>query len=321
MREFLGRRVICAPMAAVTSADFRYMVRKFTDTLVFSEMCSAHALVHNPNLLTARIYAWDHPIALQIYGANPGKMVEAAKIAEKLGADVLDINMGCARRIITKQGAGAAFLKKPEFARNLIRELIKNVSIPVSLKTRIGWDKFQPGFFEQISDCDLAFLTIHGRTARAGFSGDVDTGAIASVKKILSVPVVGNGNLFTPGKAVEMLEKTGCDAVMVARGMMGRPRFAEACINAVNGEPVREVSEEEIISDLLEHARKFCEINATTSLKKFRQHIYWYFKTFRKTPEFYDRIQKVNDYNHLEAFVEWFSGSVPSARENGSHQA
>lgn len=318
MQKFLVRKVICAPMSAVTSADFRYMVRKYTDTLVFTEMCSAHALVHNPNLLNARIYEWDHPIALQIYGADIQKMVEAARIAEKLGADLVDINMGCARRIITKQGAGAALLKRPEFARQLIKEITRNVSIPVSVKTRIGWDSFQPEFFEKIADCDLAFLTIHGRTAKAGFSGDVDFEAIACVKKILGKAVVGNGNLFTPGKVVEMLQKTGCDAVMVARGMMGRPRFPSQCIETINSEQSREITREEIISDLLEHGRKFCEINGTTSLKKFRQNIYWYFKTFRKSPEFYEKVHEVKDLSHLEKFLEWFSRSVPSAREKES---
>ncbi|MEM3412605.1 MAG: tRNA-dihydrouridine synthase [Thermoplasmata archaeon] len=305
-------------MAAVTSPDFRYMIRKYTDTLVFTEMCSAHALVHNPALLSARIYEWDHPIGLQIYGADIRRMVEAAKIAERLGADIIDINMGCARRIITKQGAGAALLKKPEFARQLIKEIVRNVSVPVSVKTRIGWDNFQPDFFEAIADCDLAFVTVHGRTAKAGFSGDVDFDAIASLKKILGTVIVGNGNIFAPGKAVEMLKKTGCNAVMVARGMMGRPYFPSQCIKAVNDETFHEPTKNEILSDLLEHARKFCEINGTTALKKFRQHIYWYFKTFRKSPEFYEKIQEVKEFCQLVKLLEWYTRSVPSAREKES---
>lgn len=305
-------------MVGVTSADFRHIVRKYTDTLVFTEMCSAHAILHNPNLLCARIYEWDHPIGLQLYGSQIEKMVEAAKIAEKLGADCIDINMGCARKIITKQGAGAAFLKNPNYAKKLINEIIKNVSIPVSIKTRIGWDTFQPEFFEKIADCDLAFVTVHGRTAKAGFSGDVNLEAISLVKKILSVPVIGNGNIFSPQKAVEMLQKTGCDAVMVARGMMGRPNFPSQCIKAVNGEnPGKDVLES-ILSDLLEHAKKFCEINGTTLLKGFRQHIYWYFKSFRKTPEFYEKVQEIKEYSHLERFIEWYLRSVPSVREKES---
>lgn len=318
MPKILGRKVICAPMASVTTADFRYMIRKTTDTLIFTEMCSAHALVHNPSLFCARIFEWDHPIGVQIYGVDIGKMVAAAKITEKLGADVVDINMGCARRIITKQGAGSALLKKPVLARQLIREIIKNVSIPVSVKTRIGWSNFQPEFFEAIADCDIAFLTVHGRTALAGFSGDVDFEAISNVKKILSVPVVGNGNIFSPQKAVEMLKKTECDAVMVARGMMGRPSFPSMCMKALEGEIIRRAGEDVVFSELLEHARKFCEINKTKSLKKFHRHIYWYFKTFRKTSEFYEKVKAVKDYEELEKFLEWFSNSVPSVREKES---
>ncbi|MEM3445166.1 MAG: tRNA-dihydrouridine synthase [Thermoplasmata archaeon] len=321
MEKLLARKVLCAPMAAVTSGDFRYMLRKYTDTLVFTEMCSAHALVHNPNLLSARVYEWDHPIGLQIYGSDIEKMVMAAKIAERLGADCVDINMGCARHIITKQGAGSALLKKPEFARKLIKEIIKNVSVPVSVKTRIGWDGFQAEFFEGISDCELAFVTVHGRTAKAGFSGEVNLEAIRAVKGILSVPVVGNGDIFVPAKALEMMQKTGCDAVMVARGMMGRPCFPGQCIRVLNGDKPGRIEIEAVLSDLAEHARKFCEINGTKLLKGFRQHIYWYFKTFRKPPEFYAKIQEIKEISHLEKFLEWYGKSVPSAREKESSEA
>ncbi|MGB9635701.1 MAG: tRNA dihydrouridine synthase [Thermoplasmata archaeon] len=300
-------------MAGVTSADFRYIVRKYTSTLLYTEMCSAHALVHNPGLECAKLYEWDHPAGIQIYGAKPEIMAKAAVIAEKLGADVVDINMGCARRIITKQGAGAALLRNLGVAKKIVREVRKSISLPLSIKTRIGWEQFDRKIFEEIATWEIDFLTVHGRTARAGFSGKVDYDALREIKEIVSFPVIGNGNIFRAEDAKVMQGHTKCDAVMVARGMMGKPAFPAECIAFMAGHSYQTPDIEKIMEDILSQAQKFCENRGKDTLKKFRQHIYWYFKNFRKPPEFYTKILDVETYPELVEFLDWFSMLCPQS--------
>jgi len=299
-------RVLCAPIAGYTSADFRLMLRKYTNGLIYTEMCSAHAIVNNPEIAAARIYPFDHPIALQIYGSVPERMARAASVAERIGADVIDINMGCSRRIITKQGAGAALLRNTQLAKEIINAVKSAVSVPVSVKTRLGWQAFEPAFFEELNTTEIDFITVHGRTASAGFSGAVEHDAIAKIRELMSIPVIGNGDIFTPEQAKAMIEKTGCYGVMLGRGMLGRPWFVRNCISAVDGGEYINKNREEILAELYEHAQKYCEIFHTNALKKFRHHIYMYIKGFRKTQEVFERIRKIENLSQLDNFISWF---------------
>ncbi len=243
----LSGRVVLAPMAGVTDFAFREICRSCGAALTTTEMVSARALTYGDHKSRELLMPGDDetPMAVQLFGHEPDVMEQAAGIAAELsGAAVLDINMGCPVGKIVKSGDGSALMKTPELAAHIIEKACKAVSVPVTVKFRKGWDHGSVNAVEFAKICEQAGasgITVHGRTRTQMYAGRADWDIIRDVKKAVSIPVTGNGDVFSGADAVHMLQYTGCDFVMIGRGSFGDPWIFERANAAVKGEPEPEL--------------------------------------------------------------------------------
>lgn len=281
----IENRVICAPICGATKIPYRRLVKRYGSDLSYTEMIKAVALVRG----TARSYELaeikpdEHPIGAQICGAKPDEMAEAGRIMEGLGFDTIDINMGCPVPKVVREGAGAALMKDPKHVAAVVSSVAKAVSIPVTIKIRSGWTKNQVNALDVVKAAEQAgaqMVSIHGRARSQHHKGDIDYGTIAEVKNKVSIPVVGNGGIFKPEDAVRMVQETGCDAVMIARGGYGRPWFFRDCAFALRGDEVPDSPEipelRQVIEEHFEGSLKV--LGEGKGVRTFRKIASWYFK-------------------------------------------
>jgi len=224
----LQNSLLMAPMAGITSLPFRLIVKRFGADLVSTEMVSAAGLARKqPRTLDyLRTDPGEGPLSVQIFGSEPGAMAVAARAAVDCGAGVVDINMGCPVRKVVKTGAGAALLRDPALAGKIVNAVRRAVEVPVTVKIRSGWSKQKPNAREVSQAAESAgadAVIVHPRAATQGFSGSADWSVIRSVKERIEIPVIGNGDVRTPGDAQAMREVTGCDGVMIGRAAVGNP--------------------------------------------------------------------------------------------------
>jgi nifR3 family TIM-barrel protein len=227
----LGERpVMLAPMEDVTDASFRLICRELGADLVYTEFVSSDALIRNIAATTRKleINPGERPAAIQIYGREPEPMVEAARIARQANPDFIDINFGCPVKKVAGKGAGAGLLRDVPKMLQITRAVVDAVDIPVTVKTRLGWDhdsRIIVDLAEQLQDCGIAALTVHGRTRSQLYTGQADWEMIARVKENprLHIPIIGNGDITTPQLAAEAFDRYGVDGVMVGRASIGAP--------------------------------------------------------------------------------------------------
>lgn len=227
----LGERpVALAPMEDVTDASFRLICKEMGADMTYSEFVSADALIRNISATTRKLYIseGERPTAIQIYGKEVGPMVEAAKIVEEAGPDIIDINFGCPVKKVAGKGAGAGMLRNIPLMLEITRAVVDAVRLPVTVKTRLGWDhdsRIIVDLAEQLQDCGVQAITVHGRTRSQLYSGTADWEMIARVKENprLTIPVIGNGDITSPEKAVEAFDRYGVDGIMVGRASIGAP--------------------------------------------------------------------------------------------------
>lgn len=224
------RPVLLAPMEDVTDPAFRLMCKRFGADMVYTEFVSADALIRSVNKTAQKlnISEEERPVAIQIYGRDVDTMVQAARIVEQAGPDVLDINFGCPVKRVAGKGAGAGMLQNVPLMLEITREVVRAVKVPVTVKTRLGWDeshKIIVDLAEQLQDCGIRALTIHGRTRAQMYTGEADWTLIGEVKRNprMHIPIIGNGDITTPERARECFERYGVDAVMIGRASFGRP--------------------------------------------------------------------------------------------------
>lgn len=227
----LGKRpVLLAPMEDVTDPAFRLMCKNFGADMVYTEFVSADALIRSVSKTEQKLNISDEerPVAIQIYGKDTATMVEAARIVEEARPDLLDLNFGCPVKRVAGKGAGAGMLQNIPKMLEITRAVVDAVNIPVTVKTRLGWDansKIIVELAEQLQDCGIAALTIHGRTRAQMYTGEADWTLIGEVKKNprMRIPVIGNGDITTPQRAKECFDLYGVDAIMIGRASFGRP--------------------------------------------------------------------------------------------------
>lgn len=225
----LSSPLLLAPMEDVTAQPFRRLAKRIAQPgLVFTEFVSAMAIHYGAlkTLKKMQIHPEERPLAIQIFGSEPDVMAETARIAEEMGADVLDINMGCWVPKVCKTGSGAALLKDPDTAEKIVQAVVRAVKIPVSVKVRAGWDYSlfaAPDLARRFQDAGIQMLTLHARFAKQGFEGEADWRLIESLRGAVQIPLVGNGDVKTPEDARRMIEATGCDGVMVGRAAISNP--------------------------------------------------------------------------------------------------
>lgn len=219
-----------APMEDVTDPSFRLICREQGAAMVYTEFVSAEALVRNINSTTRKLTIDDRerPVAIQIYGREPDAMVEAARIVEKAQPDILDINFGCPVKKVAAKGAGAGMLRDPEKMLAITKAVVDAVNIPVTVKTRLGWDcenKIITSLAPRLQDCGIKALTIHGRTRSQMYTGDADWTLIGEVKSDsrMEIPIIGNGDIKTAQQAKDAFDEYGVDGVMIGRASFGAP--------------------------------------------------------------------------------------------------
>ena len=222
--------VFLAPMEDVTDVSFRLLCKKFGADMVYTEFISSDALIRNIQKTHQKltISEDERPVTIQIYGRDPEAMVEAAKICEEANPDIIDINFGCPVKKVAGKGAGSGMLRTPELMLDITKQVVKAVNIPVTVKTRLGWDnesKIIVSLAEQLQDCGIEALTIHGRTRAQMYTGEADWSLIADVKnnQRMHIPIIGNGDVGSPEVCKQRFEETGVDAVMIGRACFGAP--------------------------------------------------------------------------------------------------
>ena len=227
----LGRYpVLLAPMEDVTDLGFRLMCKEFGADLVYTEFVSSDALIRQVNKSMQKLAISDEerPVAIQIYGRDVDSMTDAARIVEEVKPDIIDLNFGCPVKRVAGKGAGAGMLQNVPLMLDIVRSVVKAVNTPVTVKTRLGWDessKIIVDLAEQLQDCGIKALTIHGRTRAQMYTGEADWTLIGEVKNNprMHIPVIGNGDITTPERAKECFDRYGVDAVMIGRASFGRP--------------------------------------------------------------------------------------------------
>lgn len=240
--QFGDRPLLLAPMEDVTDIGFRRLCKRYGAAMVYTEFVSAEALVRSVKSTMNKLTISDdeRPVGIQIYGRDVPQMVEAAKIVEEAGPDLIDINFGCPVKKVAGKGAGAGMLQNIPLLLDITREVVKAVKVPVTVKTRLGWNSNNliiTELAEQLQDCGIQALTIHGRTRAQMYTGQADWTLIGEVKRNprIHIPIIGNGDITTPEEARQAFERYGVDAVMIGRATFGHPWIFKEIRDYLNG--------------------------------------------------------------------------------------
>ncbi|MFU8804527.1 MAG: tRNA dihydrouridine synthase DusB [Bradymonadaceae bacterium] len=275
--------VILSPMAAVTNAPFRLLCRELGAGLVVTEMVNAVGLASGSKKTVAMldIRKEESPLCVQIFGKDPVAMADAAQVAKELGARAVDVNMGCPMKKVVKSGHGAALLQNPQLVYEIFHAMSSAVSIPVTGKTRAGWeDSDAVDVARAMADGGASAVTIHGRTRSAMYDGHVDLAVIRELKQAVNIKVIGNGDVCDWISARRMFDVTGCDAVMVARGCLGNPWVFREIAADLRGEPVPgPPTLDERRTLLRRHVALYVAANGEVrTCLEIRKHLLWYFR-------------------------------------------
>ncbi|EQH97377.1 TIM-barrel, nifR3 family protein [Clostridioides difficile F314] len=300
-------------MAGVTDLPFRLICKEQGCGLLYTEMINGKALCYDDENTKKmlKIEEEEHPVAVQIFGSEPEFMGRAAEIMNDYSNEILDINMGCPAPKVVKNGDGSALMKNPKLAEEVLRAVVKNSKKPVTLKIRKGWDDNSVNAVEIAKiaeDCGISALAIHGRTREQFYTGKADWDIIAEIKKNLSIPVIGNGDVFTIEDSINMLDKTGCDAIMIGRGAQGNPWIFKRINHYMNtGEILPEPTLNEKISTAIKHLKLAVEEHGEyVAVREMRKHIAWYLKGLRNSAKLRDEINKIEDYQEVVSKLEYY---------------
>jgi tRNA-dihydrouridine synthase B len=306
-----------APMAGVTDRDFRLIVRRIGGVGVVSmEFISSKAIVNGNKKTRELMYfsAEERPLAIQIYGSDPVAMREAALVVQELGADICDINMGCPANKVLKGCAGAALMGDLKLAESIVRSVRDAISIPLTVKFRLGLDDSRRNYLELGKICEangVAAVAMHARTARQMFSGEADWSHLARLKETLSIPVIGNGDVNEPEDALRMMAETGCDGVMVGRGATRNPWIFRQIAARMAGSAVTEPTLADRRDLILEHFRMVAEREQSTfALHKLRKFTGWYTHGIPNGRKLRQAINQIPDVPTFLAVVESFLGDL-----------
>ena len=276
------RPLFLAPMEDVTDASFRLLAREFGASIVVTEFVNADAIIRSiPSTLRKMVVAdEERPVAIQLYGRDATTMAEAAKVAEEASPELIDLNFGCPVKKVAGKGAGAGMLRDVPLMLEIIRSVVNAVELPVTVKTRLGWDSDHiiiEELAEQIQEAGAQALTIHGRTRSQMYKGEADWGPIARVKQNpnITIPIIGNGDVTSGEIALERFETTGVDAVMVGRGAIGQPWVFEEMRAVLDGKEVPQHPTEwyvEVLKRMLHESIAKCQ-NELKGILHFRRHL------------------------------------------------
>lgn len=318
----LDSSLLLAPMAGVTDRPFRQLCRRLGAGMAVSEMVSANsALWGNRKTLRRLDFQGEPaPVAVQILGADPAVMAEAARINTGHGAQIVDINMGCPAKKVCRVDAGSALLRDKALVARILRSVVTAVDVPVTLKIRTGWDpQTRNGVsIARIAEAEgIAAIAVHGRTRACGFSGRAEYHTIRRIKQSVDIPVIANGDIDSPEKAVQVLQQTGADALMIGRAAQGRPWiFREIDHYLRTGEKLAAPSPERVRDLLIEHVQHLhCFYGADRGVPVARKHIAWYSKTHPGGAAFRKIINNTETAEDQLALIRAFFDKLSETKE------
>lgn len=306
----LENNVFLAPMAGVTDLPFRILCKEMGCGLVYSEMVSAKGILYDNKNTTEllEIDEKERPAAVQLFGSDPEILGAMAKKIESYPIDIIDVNMGCPAPKIVKNGEGSCLMKTPELVGKIVKSLVESQSKPVTIKFRKGFDDAHINAVEiaKIAEANgAAAVAVHGRTREQYYSGKADWDIIREVKKAVHIPVIGNGDIFTPQDAKNLLEHTGCDAIMVGRGAQGNPWIFKRILHYLEtGELLPEPTAEERVEKALHHAQMLIAYKGEyVGIREMRKHMAWYMKGLPGAAELRGKLNYAETLAEMEGLL------------------
>ncbi|SHI07693.1 tRNA dihydrouridine synthase DusB [Sporanaerobacter acetigenes] len=314
----LNGNVFLAPMAGVTDLPFRMICKDMGASLVYTEMISCKGLYYKDEK-TKELTSVDErerPIAVQIFGSEPSIMrqVVSEYLNDRDDIDIIDINMGCPAPKIVRGGEGSALMKSPNLIRQIIKEIVDVSKKPVTIKIRKGWDDSNINAVEiaKIGEEEgISAITIHGRTRSMFYSGEADWDIIKEIKEVVSIPVIGNGDIFTVKDGMRMLEYTNCDAIMIGRGARGNPWIFKNILEYMNDEKVNYPTDDEKIEKAIEHLELVCDFKGEkTGVREMRKHIAWYLKGLKGANQIKNSINTIQTLEGMKTLLRDYTDSL-----------
>ena len=305
----IEKALLLAPMEDVTDIAFRRLCKELGADVVYTEFVNSDGLIRSNKKTERKLEITDEerPVGIQIYGGNLEPMIEAAKIAELKNPDLIDINAGCWVKKIAHRGAGAGLLKDPPYMQKMVESIVKVVNLPVTVKTRIGWDESSINIVEvakRIEDAGASALTVHCRTRGQGHSGEPDWNWIPKVKEAVKIPVALNGGVFTAEDVKRAFNETNADAVMIARGAIDHPWIFREAKTLLEGMEFKVVSSHERIYTALKHLRYELEIKeAKAAIIPFRKYYSGYLKGLDNSHKVRQELMKLTEYAPIEKLL------------------
>lgn len=307
----LAENLLLAPMAGITNLPVRLLAREHGAALCFTEMVSVNGLVRDgeKSFSLMRSSSGDRPLGLQLFGDDPEMLAHGARLSEGYG-DLIDINMGCPVRKVVGSGAGSALLQNPEKVREIVRAVRRATSLPLTIKIRSGWSADSVNYLETArvaEDEGADAVTLHPRTRNQMFEGHSDWSHIAALKKVMKIPVLGSGDLFTSEDIRSMFEQTGCDGVMIARGALGNPWIFREALSLLKGETPAVPGGDERLALVSRHLELFADYaGERVAVREMRKHLCWYARGLAGAAQFRAAVNRIDDMGEMKAAMRDF---------------